>query len=326
MWYKNFALTAILLIISVLLATGMGEGFLRLKNANMRNYDIEMWRYSKELKRRSENPLLGHEHIPSKEAILQSVKIRINSDGLRGSDTKPKQPGVERILFLGSSITLGWGVNEDETLTERLNNMFKKEGQQTEVLNAGIGNYNAIRYVERFLTRLTHLEPDVIVVQYFVNDAEVLEFSEGNWALQNSQLAVTLWTAFNRFFRPTGEESLLRHYEAVYAPKTKGFLEMKASLKRLAVYAKDKKIKVLLAMTPDFHNLTDYSLGFIHQSIAKISNDLGFTYVDLLPALNDRDATTLWSMPGDPHPNSVGHELMANTLHQNLKLLISNNN
>jgi hypothetical protein len=29
------------------------EGMLRLKNSSMRNYDIEMWRYAKELKFRS---------------------------------------------------------------------------------------------------------------------------------------------------------------------------------------------------------------------------------------------------------------------------------
>ena len=103
--------------------------------------------------------MLGHEHIPSKEAILQSIKIRINSHGLRGDEIKPKQEGIKRILFLGSSITLGWGVAEEETLTERLVDMFDAEGKPTEVLNAGVGNYNSVRYVEQFLTRLTHLVP-----------------------------------------------------------------------------------------------------------------------------------------------------------------------
>ena len=197
--------STMLVVISTLIALGLAEAALSLKNSSMLNYDIEMWRYSKELKKESGNPLLGHEHIPLKEAILQSVKIRINDHGLRGDKTKPKQEGIKRILFLGSSITLGWGVAEDETLTERLIDMFDADGKPTEILNAGIGNYNAVRYIERFLTRLTHLEPNVIVVQYFVNDAESIEFSKGNWFLRNSQLGVTLWTVWNRFFRLTGK-------------------------------------------------------------------------------------------------------------------------
>ena len=83
--------------------------------------------------------------------------------------------------------------------------MFAADGKHVEVLNAGIGNYNAVRYVERFLTRLTHLDPNIIVVQYFVNDAEALEFSRGNWFLRNSQFAVTLWTAYNRFLSQQGK-------------------------------------------------------------------------------------------------------------------------
>jgi hypothetical protein len=108
--------STMLVIVSVFIALSLAEAALFLKSSSMRNYDIEMWRYSKELKKESKNPLLGHEHIPSKEAILQSVKIRTNRHGLRGDEVKPKQESIKRILFLGSSITLGWGVAEEETL------------------------------------------------------------------------------------------------------------------------------------------------------------------------------------------------------------------
>jgi lysophospholipase L1-like esterase len=316
---KKFIFSVIFVVISIVIALCLAEGTLLLKNSSMRNYDIEMWRYSKELKKESKNPLLGHEHIPSKEAILQSVKIRTNRHGLRGDEVKPKQESIKRILFLGSSITLGWGVAEEETLTERLEDMFNSEGKHIEILNAGIGNYNSVRYVEHFLTRLTHLEPNVIVVQYFVNDAEAIEFARGNWFLRNSQFGVTLWTAWNRFFKSKGEEALLKHYNLTYAPNNSGFQQMVSALKRLAGYAKDKNISIMLVMTPDFHNFKDYPFNFIHHSIAEISRDLGFVYVDLLPTFLHQDAKKFWSMPGDPHPNSFGHELMANTLYPFLK-------
>ena len=50
----------------------------------MRNYDIEMWRYALELKKRADDPVLGHEHVASRSATLQSVEIRLNERGLRG--------------------------------------------------------------------------------------------------------------------------------------------------------------------------------------------------------------------------------------------------
>jgi lysophospholipase L1-like esterase len=308
-----------MIVVSIVVALVTGETLLRLKNANMKNYDIEMWRYSKDIKRQSENPVLGHEHAPSSSAKLQSVNIRINSDGLRGEDLKPKKTGEKRILFLGSSITLGWGVEEEETLTERLSHMFEMEKNPTKVLNAGIGNYNTVRYVEQFLTQHAHLDPDLIVVQYFVNDAEVLQFTKGSWVLRNSQLGVTLWTAYNRLFTKSGEEALIDHYKSIYNPKNKGFKDMVAALARLSTVAKEKNIPIVLAMTPDIHNLRDYPFDFIHNAIAKISSDLGFNYVDLLPAFAGQDAKEFWSMLGDPHPNATGHKLMADILYPVLK-------
>lgn len=321
--FKHLAFTTTLITVSIIVALGIGEIFLSMKNSNMLNYDIEMWRYAKELKRESKNPILGHEHIPSAEAFLQSVNIRINSDGLRGGQLEPKQPGEKRILFLGSSITLGWGVEEEKTLTERLNQMFKMENSNIKVLNAGIGNYNAVRYVERFLTQTTYLDPDTIIVQYFINDAEELEFATGNWFLRNSQLAVTLWIAYNRLFKSSGEGALIDHYKAVYDPKSNGFQAMTTALTRLSKYAKEKGIKVLLVMTPDFHNLKNYPFYFIHSAIEKISNQLGLSYVDLLPTFENRESKALWNMPGDPHPNSLGHELMAKAIHPVLKNLVT---
>jgi len=316
-WFnKKFVFSALLVVVSIFISLCLAEGILVLKNSNMHNYDIEMWRYSKELKKESENPLLGHEHIPSKEATLQSVNIRINPHGLRGDEIKE---GINRILFLGSSITFGWGVAEDETLTERLEAMFNSDGKNTQVLNAGIGNYNTVRYVERFLSRLTHLDPNVIVIQYFINDAESLEFSRGNWFLRNSQLAVTLWKAWNHIFKSTGEETLLKYYNLVYDRDAESFQNMLFALKRLANYAKNKKIRLVFAMTPDFHNFKNYPFSHIHNSMAEISRDLGFVHVDLLPAFLNQDAKKIWNKPSDPHPNSFGHKLMANMLYPFLK-------
>ena len=154
------------------------ELVLQVKNMDMKNYDIEMWKYAKELKKRSPDPLLGHEHIPSKSAVLQSVTIRLNDWGLRGGPLEPMTPEKRRVLVLGSSITLGWGVPEEKTMTHLLAEKFKQDHLNVEVLNGGVGNYNSVREVELFQTRLKELHPTDIVVHYFLRDAEKLEPGE----------------------------------------------------------------------------------------------------------------------------------------------------
>ena len=303
-----------LVLVSAFVALGAGEVLLRLKNADMQNYDIEMWRYARELKRPSDNPVLGHEHRPSREAVLESVRIRINADGLRGPDVPPKNGPERRILFLGSSITLGWGVEEAETVSVLVENRLKSDGYDVAVLNAGIGNYNTVRYVTRFLDRLAHLDPDILVVQYFVNDAEVLEPGGANWFLRNSQLAVSLWIAFRRLTGGDGAGTLVDHYRSVYDPESKGYRDMKAALENLAAYARGRNIGVIVAMTPDLHDVTNYAFGFVHDSVRALAAELGLTYVDLLPAFRGLEARQLWAIPGDPHPNALGHRLMADSL------------
>lgn len=318
---KDLCIGLTISIATFAIALIAGEYVLRLKNSDMSNYDIEMWRYSKELKRASDNPQMGHEHIPSSQAILQSVEIRTNAEGLRGGEVAPKEAGERRILFLGSSITLGWGVEEDKVLTSQLQDKFSNAGQNVSVLNAGIGNYNAVRYSERFLTKLTHLEPTDIVVHYFVNDAEKLGAGGGNWFLRNSQLAVLMWRAFNQVAQPAGETTLLGHYQNVYAEDAEGYQDMRASLTKLVGYAKEQGIKVHFVMMPDIHNLKDYPFHFIHEDMKNFAAKLDVaSYLDLLPSFKqfEEDAKAIWAMPGDPHPNAHGHAVMAEALYTHL--------
>jgi hypothetical protein len=151
-------------------------------------------------------------------------------------------------------------------------------------------------------------------VHYFVRDAEKLDAGGGNALLRNSELAVTLWIAVTRLSEKTGESSLTQHYADVYREDQPGFIEMKASLRRLADYARANNIRIYLAMTPDVHNLKQYQLGFVHDMMARIAGEDGYRYVDLLPAFSGLSPEDVWAMPGDPHPNAMGHELMAKAI------------
>jgi hypothetical protein len=282
---KRLLFSVALVVFSLVVSLGLGEAVLRLKNSSMSTYDIEMWRYAKELKVRSGDPHLDFDHVKSKSSTLQNVTIRLDEWGLRGGPVEPLPPGGRRILFLGGSIALGWGVREEDTVEVRLEKMLQAGGEQARVLNGGVGNYNADRYVSRYFKELAALDPTDIVVLYFLRDAEDLPPGGGNIFLRNSQLAVTLWIAYHRLFDRSGERSLVDHYRAAYQEQAPGFLIMQAKLKELAAYARAHRIRLYLAMTPDVHNLIDYQFGFVHSTMRRIAEADGYTFVDLLPAM-----------------------------------------
>ena len=74
-------------------------------------FDLEMWKYANALKRVSDIPGIGHEHRPNQTARLMGVDVSINAQAIRDTEYPHiKPPGSTRILMLGDSVTLGWGV------------------------------------------------------------------------------------------------------------------------------------------------------------------------------------------------------------------------
>ena len=94
---------------------------------------------------------------------------------------------------------------------------------------------------------------------------------------------------------------------------------MVSSFQKLAFLSEEKGFQVLLVMTPDIHNLKDYPFNFIHSKIKKLAEQNNFYFVDLLPSFINKTAKEFWAMPGDPHPNALGHSLMAKSIYPALR-------
>ena len=84
-------------------------------------------------------------------------------------------------MFIGSSITLGWGVEEKMVQNKILENKAKNDNLNWATLNGGIGNYYTERYVTNFMENYKDLNPDTVILQYFINDAEILNPQDGNF-------------------------------------------------------------------------------------------------------------------------------------------------
>ena len=78
-------------------------------------------------------------------------------------------------MLIGSSITFGWGVEEKNVLSSVLQRNASKDGKIWVVYNGGVGNYNTQRYVNNYIENWSDIKIDDLIVQYFVNDTEILE-------------------------------------------------------------------------------------------------------------------------------------------------------
>lgn len=307
------------MMFSVLITLFIFEIFLITKNWLTPNYDVEMWKYSKSLKEKSENPAIGHVHKKNKTKVLQNVIIKTNNFGIRGDDISNNNVSERKIIIIGSSIPLGWGVKEKNTVSSKLEQIAKKNGLKWSVYNAGIGNYNAERYINNYLENLSTIETDTIVVIYFVNDTEILNNNYGNFFTRNFQTAVLIWKFYHSLNQNLGIEKLEEYYKKKYDVNFKGYQDAVNSLSKLSEHCKLNNKACVLAIMPDIHQMEPYKLDFIHTKMQIISEELNFNFIDFLPEIKKVEAKKLWNDYKDPHPNAIGHSIMAKVLFENIK-------
>ena len=77
-------------------------------------------------------------------------------------------------------------------------------------------------------------------------------------------------------------------------------------------------IGVLIANIPEIHDVQHYQLQSITDLAHGMADEDGFAFVDSLDWLRAVDSPKLWIAPGDPHPNVLGHQLIAQAMFSKL--------
>jgi len=135
---SKLAFGAIATLISLAFLALAIEALVRCTVDDGMQYDIEMWKYAREVKRISGDPLIGHEHAPDRHAVLMGVDFTTNSKGLRDREFPyARTPGKLRIHMLGDSMTVGWGVNVQDTFAKRIERMYADRGIHAEAIKPG---------------------------------------------------------------------------------------------------------------------------------------------------------------------------------------------
>ena len=127
---KKVIVNLLLISGSVLFCFIAGEFMIRFFHNSLSSYNLEMWRYAADLKEPYDNPELPFHHYPKKRGHYYGVDVQINSQGLRDREFSIRKPkDVKRIIFLGDSFTLGWGVPFDSMYSKKLEHELNKRQQ-----------------------------------------------------------------------------------------------------------------------------------------------------------------------------------------------------
>lgn len=317
--------TAYVLIptITILLSAIIFEIFARVFIDDGMHFDLEMWKYAKEIKRESSISGLGHEHRENSSAKLMGVDVAINSIGLRDREFGPKSASTTRILMLGDSLTFGWGVKSEDTpsklLEYELNKKHRNGGKDYEVINSGVGNYNTSQELIYFKSKGYKLNPDIVVLNYFINDAEPTPKKKTGF-INNFSYAyvVGLGVADILKRKYLGGSDWRDYYSNLYKKDSVSWIKTQNSISELARICKQKKIKLLVVNYPELHELKEYPFNDVTDAVRKIAENNNVYFLDLLPSVQDRQPMSLWVSPTDAHPNRVANKIYSKVINEKL--------
>lgn len=308
------------LAMAALLVGGLAlEGLTRaVFDRNGMHFGIEMWKYATEVKQRSSVAAMSHEHAPNRETLLMGVSVRTNSLGLRDREFSRQKPtGVHRILVLGDSMTFGWGAKEEDTYPKVLERLLNRNGRRYEVINAGVGNYNSAQEVAYFRERGILLQPDEVILGFYINDAEPTPAPSQSVLARYSYAYVvgsTLWDALSR--RAGIKPPLTSYYDELYNEESTGWQACRKALIELSQLCRRAGIKLSMTLIPELHAPNErYPFRRVHALVTEVARKENVRAIDLLPAFSGIDPRSLWVSPGDAHANARGHEIMARTIY-----------
>lgn len=285
-------------------------------------YDIEMWKMARQLKHRVGAGGQRFENAPGRRLELMGVPVATNADGMRDREHSPiPPPRTKRIAVLGDSITFGWGVRVEESYPARLEALLNERrplgpGISFEVLNFGVGNYNADDEKEMLARKVWPYEPDLVLVGLFINDAEPTRTLEEHFLLKHSAFAVFIWGRVQAALRSAGELPDYRaYYQDLYRENSPGLATLGAAFTAMATECRTRGVRLVAALLPELHAAgADYPFETEHRVLEAMARARGIRLLDLRAALPAGDPRRLWVSRDDAHPNAEAHAAYARFL------------
>lgn len=317
MRWKNIAVVVGSLLVYALIA----EVVYRVVIDDGMTYEVEMWKYAKHVKQRSDNPAIGHRHGPNAQATLMGVDVRTDRSGFRNAELPVQPPaGTARIAFVGDSITMGWGVAERETFAHQVVELLRRQGRKVDGFNAGVGNLNTAQELALYEAAGAALKPDIVALSYFINDAEPTQrYGEVSWLDWHSQLWVVVKYQLDTLLRWTGGRVDWKdYYRNLYETGQPGWVKTQQELARFAKVAAAEGSQLIVFNIPELRELSPYPFGDLTARVRSVVEKGGVPFVDLLPAVESEKPSTLWVTVPDPHPNGKANTLFARAMVESL--------
>ena len=256
---------------------------------------------------------------PNLDATWNGTRFRTDAQGHRGpSRPLEKPPGTLRIAVLGSSNTMGHGVEDEETYARRLEHWLNLKagqvrGRRVEVVNLAVSGDAPSQQLYRLQHDVESSQPDWILC-----DITALGFSleeqHLRWVVEH-QPAIPF-----DFVKTAIDSSGISQQDSTDAIHQKLIPYLRPMLDRTiegwAVASRRLGVPLTVVILPRADSKTE-SPG-LFQYFRDLSKRHGLRFADLSDTFDAYDLDEYRIAPWDHHPNALGHRLIFERLRDEL--------
>jgi lysophospholipase L1-like esterase len=291
----------------------------------------------------------GQDFIYRKKAELP-FHVSINSLGYRGHEmTLKKNNGAIRVLCLGDSNTFGEFVNDEDTFPYKLQKLFDQQYNNIEIINGGVGGSTIIDQLF-FLKKSMKIEPDIVILTFFLNDITDLDSEQPLYISLNKNRKLKESAIFGSIYKFFGDTALFqltlraREWHKLFIQGKVKFknneLSEPSTIKNEEIlrkkyielldgfydYLQKNSVKLIFVALPSHHQIGKRTeLSDLHdfemEWIANVTTGMGIPTVNLLKFFkkSNMGKEQLYLLPYDGHPSSLSYEIMAKVLFESLQ-------
>jgi len=240
-------------------------------------------------------------------------------------EVRAKPDGVFRVLALGDSFSYGEFIDRaDDLWPAVLEDTLKARGLAVEAVNAAAGGSDSVGEQAVLATVGWGYAPDLVVVQYTLNDAggDPLERAFSALPVVGASLSAksSLFHFVDLQFRAA--QAALLHpdgWSSLFAEDAPGWRRSRGALQAIARDAAARGVPVVLMLFPMFDSdlrVPGYRNVEAHRAIESFARELGVPLLDLREPLArvDPRPRAWWVRPFDAHPSAPAHRVAGEAL------------
>ena len=282
--------------------------------------------------------IAGQLGLPSEQRRIEARYDHLERENVLGFRSRheriAKPPATTRIVAIGDSFT--WGdhiLRADSTWPAQLEDTLRHIAGGVEVVNMAQRGYTTVNEVEALNRLGWQLDPDVILVQWLINDVypsspgfrrilswppvpDLLPARLRDGAINRSDLYGLLEKVYASW-RLGDQRGLL---PALYVESNPDWQANKAAFKELGDSARVRGIPVVVMIWPEItttpFTATTHPFRRIHELVAGVARSSGLRVFDLTPVFAGAGGgqRRLWVKPYDRHPSPAADALVAHAL------------